>query len=114
MAPKRNPKKLNNLQLKTLAILQEFAESDIATPGEQEGDIRIAQIPRPHQNHFHVGEGVVLMSDATGLYNRGVWAALNRKGLTRGGVFPLSITLTPEGLSYDTGVKEEIIHGSDH
>ena len=114
MPPKHNPKKLNSLQLKTLAILQEFAESDIAVPGENEGEIRIAQIPRPHQDHFHVGAGVVLTRDATGLFNRGVWAALNRKGLTRGGVFPLSITLTPEGLTYDTGVKDQIIHGTDH
>ena len=89
MPPKRNPKKLNKLQLKTLAILQEFAESDLAAPGENEGEIRIAQLPRPHMDHFHVGNGVVLTKDANGLYNRGVWAALDRKGLARAGVFPM-------------------------
>ena len=114
MAPKRNPKKLNTLQLKTLALLQEFAESDIAVPGENAGEIRIAQIPRPHMDHFHVGAGVVMSRDANGLFNRGVWAALDRKGLIRGGVFPLSTTLTPEGLSYDTGIKDQIIHTADH
>lgn len=114
MPPKRNPKKLNKLQLKTLAILQEFAEMDMAGPGENEGEIRIAQLPRPHMDHFHAANGVVLTKDAVGLNNRGVWAALDRKGLTRSGVFPLSITLTAEGLDYDTGVKEQIVHTSDH
>ncbi|MEL0020091.1 MAG: hypothetical protein VW709_09450 [Rickettsiales bacterium] len=114
MPPKNNPKKLNKLQLKTLAILQEFAETDLAGPGENEGEMRIGQIPRPHMDHFHVANGVVLIKDAVGLNNRGVWAALDRKGLIRTGVFPLSITLTPEGLSYETGVKAEIVHGSDH
>ena len=33
MAPKRNPKKLNKLQLKTLALFQGFADSDLAGPG---------------------------------------------------------------------------------
>ena len=55
-----------------------------------------------------------MTKDATGLYNRGVWAARDRKGLTRTGVFPFTTTLTPEGLDYDTGVKEQIIHSSDH
>lgn len=114
MAPKSNPKKLNKLQLKTLALLQACAETDAAGPGENEGDVRIAQLPRPHGDHFHVGAGVVLSRDATGLFNRGVWAALGRKGLTRGGVFPMSITLTPEGLAYETGLREQIVHTSDH
>ena len=39
LAPKRNWKKLNELQLRTLAILQGFAESDIAGPGETDGEI---------------------------------------------------------------------------
>lgn len=114
MAPKRNPKKLNKLQLRTLAILQGFAESDIAGPGENDGEIRLSQIPRPHGDHFHVANGIVMTKDATGLYNRGVWAALDRKGLMRTGVFPFTTTLTVEGLDYDTGVKEQIIHSSDH
>ena len=114
MAPKRNPKKLNKLQLRTLAILQGFAESDIAGPGENDGEIRLSQIPRPHGDHFHVANGIVMTKDATGLYNRGVWAALDREGLMRTGVFPFTTTLTVEGLDYGTGVKEQIIHSSDH
>ena len=42
MAPKKNPLKLNKLQLKTLTILQELAESDLAGPGEAEGEIKIS------------------------------------------------------------------------
>ena len=38
MLPKRNPKKLNKLQLKTLAIMQEFAATDIAEDGENDGE----------------------------------------------------------------------------
>jgi hypothetical protein len=114
MALKRNPKKLNKLQLKTLALFQGFANSDIAGPGEDEGEIHIGQIPQPHGNHFHVGNGVVMTKDAIGLNNRGVWAALDRKGLMRSGVFPFTTTLTLEGLDYDTGMKGQIIHSSDH
>ena len=55
-----------------------------------------------------------MTKDATGLYNRGVWAALAPKGLMRTGVFPFTTTLTPKGLGYKTGVKEQIIHSSDH
>lgn len=114
MPPKRNPKKLNKLQLKTLAILQGFAASDIAGPGDNEGEVKIGQIPQPHGDHFHVGDGVVMTRDAVGLNNRGVWAALDRKGLMRTGVFPFTTTLTAEGVAYDTGMKEQIIHTSDH
>ncbi len=114
MPPKRNPLRLNKLQLKTLTILQELAGSELAVPGENEGEIRIAQIPRPHQDHFHIGERVVFMRDATGLMNRGVWAALARKGLVRGGVFPFTITLTPEGLAYETGMRDAILHAAEH
>ena len=114
MPLKHNSKILNNLQLKTLALFQEFAEFDFAMPGEELGDIDITQIPRPHENHFHVGKGVVLTKDATGLSNRGVWAALNRKGLIRSGKFLFSTTITSDGLAYETGMKEIIIHDSDH
>ena len=55
-----------------------------------------------------------MAKDGTGFCNRGVWAALDRKGLMRTGVFPFTTTLTPEGLGYNTGVKEQIIHSSDH
>jgi hypothetical protein len=51
--------------------------------------------------------------DATGLYNDKVWNALERKGLARGD-WPRSITLTIDGLSYDTGIAGEILHRSGH
>ena len=69
---------------------------------------------RPHGDHFHVANGNVIAKDGTGFCNRGVWAALDRKGLMRTGVFPFTTTLTPEGLGYNTGVKEQIIDSSDH
>ncbi len=114
MAPKKNPLKLNKLQLKTLTILQELAESDLAGPGEAAGEIKISQIPQPHQDHFHIGNAVVFMRDATGLTNRGAWAALDRKGLIRTGVFPFTVTLTADGLAYDTGLADEILHQTEH
>ena len=110
MLPKRNPKKLNKLQFKTLAIMQEFAATDIA----EDGEVKLNQIPRPHGDHFHVGSGVVLTKDATGLFNRGAWAALDRKGLTRGGNFPFTTTLIHKEMDYDTGMREQIVHGSYH
>ena len=72
MLPKRNPKKLNKLQFKTLAIVQEFAATDIAEDGENDGEVKLNHIPRPHGDQFHVGSGVVLTKDAKGLFNRGV------------------------------------------
>jgi len=56
----------------------------------------------------------VMAKDGTGFCNRGVWVALDRKGLMRTGVFPFTTTLTAEGLGYSTGVKEQIIHSRDH
>ena len=114
MPRKNNPRKLNKLQLKTLTLLQEFAKSDMALPGKNEGEMFLTQIPQPHQDHFHVGKGVIFTKDATGLSNPNVWSALERKGFIRSGEFPFSITITPNGLSYDTGIREKIIHGSGH
>ena len=114
MLPKLNPKKLNKLQFKTLAIMQEFAATDIAEDGENDGEVKLNHIPRPHGNHFHVGSGVVLTKDATGLFNRGAWAALDRKGLTRGGIFPFTTTPIHKEMDYDTGMREQLVHGSYH
>jgi len=114
MAPKRNPKKWKKLQLTTLALFQGFADSDLAGPGENEGEIYIGQISQPHGNYFHVGSGVVMTKDAIGLNNLGVRVALNLKGLMRSGVLPFTTNLTLEGLEYETEMKEQIIHPSDH
>jgi len=115
MAPRKNPLKLNKLQLKTLTILQELAaDPGITERDDVTGGTRIIGIPSPHGNHFHVGRRVVMSGDATGLVNEGVWLALVRKGLAAAGVFPFSIVVTPAGLGYDTGMRDEILHGSDH
>lgn len=115
MPPKSNPLKLNKLQLKTLAILQELAgDPGITERDEISGGTRITGIPTPHGNHFHVGARVVMTSDATGLTNESVWLALVRKGMAAAGVFPFSIVVTPAGLGYETGLRDRILHGSDH
>ena len=113
MPPKKNPLNLNKLQLKTLTIMQAYADSPNGVRDGEEGDVMIT-MPAPHGDHFHVGEAVVLLRDATGLVNEGVWAALARKGLIRPQMFPSVCTLTAEGLSYDTGVGDTILHRSNH
>ena len=54
-----------------------------------------------------------MAKDATGLRNEAVWRALERKGLARG-EFPIAIHLTPSGLLYDTGLKDQILHRHSH
>jgi hypothetical protein len=51
--------------------------------------------------------------DATGLFNEAVWNALARKGLARA-AWPETITLTADGLAYETGLAEEILHHGGH
>ena len=114
MAPKNNPLKLNPLQLRTLTLLQVLAAlPDAAEPGPGEGEVTISAFPRQHADHFHLGDAVVSGSDATGLFNESVWNALTRKGLARS-AWPNSITLTAQGLTYDTGLREQILHQSGH
>lgn len=114
MPPKKNLLKLNPLQLRTLALFQEMARHpELATVHPETGEAFLPQIPHPHGDHFHIGRKVVAARDATGLHNPSVWVALERKGLARGS-FPFALTLTREGLAYDTGIADEILHGSDH
>jgi len=114
MAPKNNPLKLNPLQLRTLTILQALAAlPEAIEQGPGEGEVTISRFPRPHADHFHLGDAVVSGGDATGLFNQAVWNALARKGLARGH-WPNTITLTPGGLAYDTGFAEEILHRAGH
>jgi hypothetical protein len=115
MPPRKNPLKLNKLQLRTLAILQELAaDPGITRRDEASGGVQITAIPAPHGDHFHVGARVVLTRDATGLANEGVWLALVRKGLASAAAFPHTIALTPAGLGYATGIAGTILHGADH
>lgn len=115
MAAKKNPLNLNNLQLKTLTLLQELARHpQIARKDEATGHVTIDELPHPHGNHFHIGQRVAMSANATGLHNPAVYLALARKGLVApaGGIE--TPTLTAEGLGYDTGLRDVILHGSDH
>lgn len=109
MAPKRNPLKLNGLQLKTLTILQALTDTD----GAGDEDRAIPMLPSAHGNHFHVGPHLVMGSDCTGLHNPAVWKALNRKGLVVGQP-PGHSVLTAAGVAYDTGLADKILHTHDH
>lgn len=111
MTAKKNPLNLNPLQLKTLTLLQELARD--AGPPAADGSVRVADIPRPHGDHFHVGAGVAMTRDASGLANQAVWVALERKGLLRS-AFPDAAVLTAVGIAYETGLREQILHRGHH
>jgi len=114
MVNKKNPLNLNALQLRTLTVLQALAHvPQIAEGGPGEGEVTITRFPQPHMDHFHVGEFVIMGRDATGLLNQAVWNALERKGLARSD-WPDGITLTPDGIGYDTGLMGEILHHPPH
>jgi len=113
MSPKANPAKLNPLQLRTLTLLQAIARIPDASKAEADGHVVITQFPHAHADHFHLGEATVASSDATGLENEAVWNALGRKGMIRA-EWPHRIALTPEGLGYDTGLTDEILHHGGH
>jgi len=111
---KANPLNLNALQLKTLTILQAVAEiEEVAEKDPVTGAIRLTALPHAHGNHFHVGRYLVDAADATGLQNAGVWAALSRKGLVIPN-FPQDVTLTRDGVHYETGLRDSILHTADH
>ena len=113
MPARKNPLNLNPLQLKTLTLLQELARSPSHAERLPDGAIRVSQLPRPHGDHFHVGEAVVMARDANGLGNPAAWAALERKGLIKSD-FPDAAVLTPAGLAYDTGLADSILHRGNH
>lgn len=110
---KKNPLNLNALQLKTLTLFQALAELDGYREETADGEISITRLPHAHGDHFHLGPWVVLSRDATGLHNPAPWTALERKGLIKGS-FPDELILTHAGRTYDTGLRETILHGSDH
>ncbi len=114
MANKKNPLKLNPLQLRTLTLLQVLAQlPEAASAGPEEGEITISRFPQAHADHFHLGEAVVMGRDATGLFNQAVWNAFHRKGLAKPD-WPNAVTLTATGLAYDTGEARDILHRSGH
>ncbi|UEM22283.1 hypothetical protein JL100_005910 [Skermanella mucosa] len=114
MPPRVNPLKLNPLQLKTLTLLQELGRL-IGTPAPDEGEgaLLVNQFPHAHGNHFHMGDAVVSTADANGLSNPAVWVALERKGLIKSR-FPHAAVITLDGMGYDTGLSDKILHRSDH
>lgn len=111
---KKNPLNLNALQLRTLTLFQEMARH-AGTPAleEPEGSILISGMPHPHGDHFHLGEAVVASRDATGLANPAAWTALERKGLIKA-MFPIAAVLTPTGVGYDTGLRNQILRRGNH
>jgi len=114
MPSKTNPLRLNPLQLRTLTLLQALALlPEHGQPGTEPGTVRVANMPQPHGDHFHLGDAAVAARDATGLSNPAVWVALERKGLIRS-AFPIEALLTVEGLRYDTGLGDVLLHRSNH
>ena len=113
MPPRSNPSKLNSLQLRTLTLLQAIARIPGASSLTPEGDTAITQFPHAHGDHFHLGDATVRAADATGLENQNVWNALARKGLVKC-EWPHTIALTPDGVGYDTGIADEILHMHSH
>lgn len=115
MPPKNNPFKLNPLQLRTLALLQELTRHPAtSTRDPKTGEATITHLPHAHGDHVHVGDLVVSPRDASGFANPSVWAALERKGLVRGNFPHAAVTLTAQGLAYDTGLGEIRAVHSDH
>ena len=113
MPPKANPARLNPLQLRTLTLLQAIARLPQAGKAQADGSIAITQFPHAHGDHFHLGDATVRAADATGLENQNVWNALARKGLVKC-EWPHTIALTPDGVGYDTGIADEILHMHSH
>lgn len=112
---RKNPLKLNALQLKTLTLLQFMAtlERHGVPVDEPAGGVRIVNLPHAHGNHFHLGDAVVSTADATGLTNQSVYVALMRKELV--GMSPdQGVVLLPAGRDYDTGLADVILHRADH
>ncbi|MEQ8707367.1 MAG: hypothetical protein RIC36_00140 [Rhodospirillales bacterium] len=114
MPPRKNPLKLNKLQLRTLALAQVLAgQESLAVRDAGSGDVRINRLPHAHGDHVHIGSFVVSSRDASGFSNPAVWVALERKGLSRD-YSPLGVTLTAEGTAYDTGLGDQFLASSDH
>ena len=114
MTPKTNPLKLNKLQLRTLVLAQMIAANpNLSKQGEESGEVILLHLPKPHGDHVHIGEFVVPAREASGFSNASVWVVLERKGLLRRND-PITATLTPDGLTYETGIADRFLEPSDH
>jgi len=114
VAPKKNPLKLNKLQLRTLALAQMIAANpNLSKRDQKSGEVLLLHLPQLHGDHVHIGEFVVSAREASGFSNASVWAVLERKGLFRRND-PITATLTPDGLAYETGLENRFLKPSDH
>jgi hypothetical protein len=108
MPSRRNPLKLNKLQLRTLALAQLLANDPRSgAPDEATGGVALQSLPQPHGDHVHVADIVVSARDVSGFANPAVWTALQRKGLARPGG-PVGVVLTAEGIAYETGLAQRL------
>jgi hypothetical protein len=114
---KKNPLKLNKLQLRTLALAQVLAREDgLVRRDEASGAVTLLDLPRAHGDHVHIGPFVVSARDISGFTNPAVWTVLARKGLARPGPAQATDgpTLTADGVDYETGLGDKFIAPSDH
>jgi hypothetical protein len=114
---KINPLRLNKLQLRTLALAQVLAnDAKSSQRDDVTGEVTLLSLPQPHGDHVHIGGFVVASRDASGFANPAVWTVLARKGLTRPNDpnGPMGVTLTVDGLNYDTGLSDRFAEASDH
>lgn len=105
--------KLNALQGRTLALMQELAGDEELATDHPSGGRTIHAVPEPHGNHVHIGRLTVSSRFASGLMNENVWRALERKGLIEG-QYPYEVTLLPNALEFQTGIREKMLEESDH
>ena len=111
---RKNPLKLNKLQLRTLVLAQIIAKDPKSGQiDEASGEGTVLRVPHAHGDHVHVGQFTVSARDASGFENAAVWVALTRKGLVKEG-YPASIVLTKDGMEYDTGLGDHFLEESDH
>ncbi len=114
MALKKNPLKLNKLQLRTLTLAQVLArDSDCSLHDEATGEVTLTRIPHAHGDHVHVSKFTVHARDASGFANPSVWVALARKGLVKSDALNPPV-LTAEGVTYETGLGDQFLEESDH
>ena len=84
---------------------------------EATGEVTLLELPRAHGDHVHIGPFVVSSRDISGFSNPAVWTALARKGLAHTDdtqTIGPTLTLTADGIVYDTGLSDRFIAPSDH
>ncbi len=114
MVAKKNPLKLNKLQLRTLALAQVIADDPALVQVDGvSGDVMLLSLPHAHGDHVHIGSFSVSVRDISGFSNPAVWAVMERKGLARN-TNGMTVTLTADGMAYDTGLGHHFRKLSEH